>query len=204
MPLRDIPVFRSAYFPKKLFSFFSKTLDLQVRCAHPTGNFAPKRPFGTFRCCGRLICRKEYAVLFSTKRSTFSRFAIYEGSQRGRCRLPPLCKGRWIGAAETEGLSLYAGYSSRKDTSCGNLERLPLRGAGRRGGLKGGCGGFGKRGFLRGNPGGRAGKGDGRMAGKDGRRAKAGKREKAGKRGKAGSAAGWQAQKAAGKTEEGE
>ena len=30
---------------------------LQVRCAHPTGNFAPKRPFGTFRCCGRLIFR---------------------------------------------------------------------------------------------------------------------------------------------------
>ena len=30
---------------------------LQVRCAHPTGNFAPKRPFGTFRCCAWLILR---------------------------------------------------------------------------------------------------------------------------------------------------
>ena len=30
---------------------------LQVRCAHPTGVFAPKRPFGTFRCCAWLILR---------------------------------------------------------------------------------------------------------------------------------------------------
>ena len=44
MPLQDIPVLRSAYFPKKLFSFFSKTLDLQVRFALPPmggGSFAP-------------------------------------------------------------------------------------------------------------------------------------------------------------------
>ena len=40
-PLRDIPVFRSAYFPKKLFSFFSKTLDLQVRSAHPPNCTCP-------------------------------------------------------------------------------------------------------------------------------------------------------------------
>ena len=33
--LRAVPVFRSAYFPKKPFGFFYKTLDLQVRCAHP-------------------------------------------------------------------------------------------------------------------------------------------------------------------------
>ena len=48
----------------------SKTLDLQVRCAHPTGVFAPKCPFGTFRCSGRLILRKEHTVLFAPKRST--------------------------------------------------------------------------------------------------------------------------------------
>ena len=30
---------------------------LQVRCANPTGNFAPKRPFGTFRCSAWLIFR---------------------------------------------------------------------------------------------------------------------------------------------------
>ena len=30
--LRAAPVFRSAYFPKKLFSFFSKSLDLQPLC----------------------------------------------------------------------------------------------------------------------------------------------------------------------------
>ena len=137
MPLRDIPVFQSAYFPKKLFSFFSKTLDLQVRCAHPTGNFAPKRPFGTFRCCGRLICRKEYAVLFSTKRSTFSRFAIYEGSQRRRCALiasPVYSKDersesgvRAFGAAKTKGLLLYAEYRlSEKTTPQSARQTAPL------------------------------------------------------------------------------
>ena len=47
---------------------------LQVRCAHPTGVFAPKRLFKPFRCYGRLIFRKEYTVLFAPKRST-SRFA---------------------------------------------------------------------------------------------------------------------------------
>ena len=36
MTLRDIPVFRSAYFPKRPFGLFSKTLDLQVRFAHPS------------------------------------------------------------------------------------------------------------------------------------------------------------------------
>ncbi len=44
MFFQNIPVFRSAYFPKKLFSFFSKTLDLQVRFALPPmggGSFAP-------------------------------------------------------------------------------------------------------------------------------------------------------------------
>ena len=35
MFFQNIPVLRSAYFPKKLFSFFSKTLNLQVRFAHP-------------------------------------------------------------------------------------------------------------------------------------------------------------------------
>ena len=32
MFFQNIPVLRSAYFPKKLFSFFSKTLDLQPLC----------------------------------------------------------------------------------------------------------------------------------------------------------------------------
>ncbi len=75
MPLRDIPVLRMAYFTIKPHrGLISKTHMLQVRCAHPTGNFAPKCPFGTFRCSGRLILRKEYTVLFAPKRST-SRFA---------------------------------------------------------------------------------------------------------------------------------
>ena len=36
MFFQNIPVLRSAYFPKKLFSFFSKSLDLQVRFALPS------------------------------------------------------------------------------------------------------------------------------------------------------------------------
>ena len=106
MFFQNIPVLRSAYFPKKLFSFFFKTLDLQVRFAlppmphrnapsrhsgvtvglfsekalqlflqnaRPPGSLrspsdaAPKCPFRTFRCYGRLIG--------FTKRSD-SRFAI--------------------------------------------------------------------------------------------------------------------------------
>ena len=44
-PLRDIPVFRSAYFTQRVHSTLcSKTLDLQVRCAHPTGRGEPKIP----------------------------------------------------------------------------------------------------------------------------------------------------------------
>ena len=43
-------------FPQRVHSTLcSKTLDLQVRCAHPTGVFAPKCPFGTFRCGAWLI-----------------------------------------------------------------------------------------------------------------------------------------------------
>ena len=72
--LRTAPVFRSAYFPKKLFSFFSKTLDLQVRCAHPTGVFAPKRLFKPFRCCAWLIPYRQRTALSVGKRACF-RFA---------------------------------------------------------------------------------------------------------------------------------
>ena len=44
-------------------------------------------PLGTFQCSGRLIFRKEYTVLFSPKRTTFSRFAASEP----RTVLPFLC-----------------------------------------------------------------------------------------------------------------
>ena len=47
---------------------------LRVRCAHPSGIFAPKRPFGTFRCCAWLIKIREHTVLSYLKRSCF-RFA---------------------------------------------------------------------------------------------------------------------------------
>ena len=65
---------------------------LQVRCAHPTGNFAPKCPFGTFRCSGRLILRKEYTVLFAPKRSTF-RFAALTLRVPSHRNIPLECSG---------------------------------------------------------------------------------------------------------------
>ena len=48
-----------------------------------TTPFAPKRPFGTFRCCAWLIRIKEHTVLFYSKRSRFSRgAACARGSRR--------------------------------------------------------------------------------------------------------------------------
>ena len=50
-PLRDIPVFRSAYFTQRVHSTLcSKTLDLQVRCAHPAGTGEPKIPPSSVPC----------------------------------------------------------------------------------------------------------------------------------------------------------
>ena len=70
-----VPVLRMAYSLQTAHcAVCRETLMLQVRCAHPTGVFAPKRLFKPFRCYGRLIFRKEYTVLFAPKRST-SRFA---------------------------------------------------------------------------------------------------------------------------------
>ena len=76
--LRAAPVFRSAYFPKKLFSFFSKTLDLQPLCglrwageASLSPCSAPKCFFKTFRCYGRLIFLESPTGAFSPKRTTF-------------------------------------------------------------------------------------------------------------------------------------
>ena len=44
-----------------------------LRQTAPLTFFAPTQLFELRRCCGRLIFRKEYTVLFSPKRSTFSR-----------------------------------------------------------------------------------------------------------------------------------
>ena len=103
LPLRGIPVFRSAYFPiphrptfgapvfrsaysasrnarasaafaasiRPYHGLFYKTFDLQVRCAHPAGIFAPSQLFELRRCYAWPIFRKEYTVLFSTKRTCF-------------------------------------------------------------------------------------------------------------------------------------
>ena len=89
--LRAAPVFRSAYFPKKLFSFFSKTLDLQPLCglrwageASLSPFCAPKCPFRTFRCFAWLIQLRQRTALSPLKRSCF-RFAALTL----RCRAEP-------------------------------------------------------------------------------------------------------------------
>ena len=94
--LRAAPVFRSAYFPKKLFSFFSKTLDLQpLRGLRWAGEAslspcsAPKCPFRTFRCFAWLIQLRQRTALSPLKRSCF-RFAALTL----RCRTPLSCPSR--------------------------------------------------------------------------------------------------------------
>ena len=72
--LRNVPVLRMAYLNKRATcALLFKTLMLQVRCAHPTGVFAPKCPFGTFRCCAWLISYRQRTALSVGKRSC-SRF----------------------------------------------------------------------------------------------------------------------------------
>ena len=96
-----IPVLRMAYFTKRpYYGLFVKTHMLQPQAACEGGSrrrgqplsllrqtapftfFAPTQLFELRRCCGRLIFRKEYTVLFSPKRSTFSRFAACEGEPK--------------------------------------------------------------------------------------------------------------------------
>ena len=56
--------------------------------------FAPKRPFGTFRCFAWLIRIKEHTVLFYSKRSRFSRgAACARGSRRTTFRCGAGAKG---------------------------------------------------------------------------------------------------------------
>ena len=105
--LRAAPVFRSAYFSKKLFSFFSKTLDLQPLCglrwageASLSPCSAPKCPFRTFRCFARLIQLRQRTALSPLKRSCF-RFAALTLRCRTLSPAPavlifPLCKRRRI------------------------------------------------------------------------------------------------------------
>ena len=96
MFFQNIPVLRSAYFPKKLFSFFSKTLDLQPLCglrwageASLSPCSAPKCPFRTFRCFAWLIQLRQRTALSPLKRSCF-RFAALTL----RCRTPLSCPSR--------------------------------------------------------------------------------------------------------------
>ena len=86
MFFQSIPVLRSAYFPKKLFSFFSKTLDLQVRFALPT---MPHRNIFSRHSGVMVGLFSEKALqLFSSKRSA-SRFASLSLRWAGEASLPP-------------------------------------------------------------------------------------------------------------------
>ena len=82
MFFQNIPVLRSAYFPKKLFSFFSKTLDLQVRFALPT---MPHRNVFS------KLSGVPLGLFGKPKRSSSSRFAAFGGRVELRSPLhPPL------------------------------------------------------------------------------------------------------------------
>ena len=48
----------------------------------PLTFFAPKRPFGTFRCCAWLIFRQSPTGALTPKRACFSRGAAYEGGAK--------------------------------------------------------------------------------------------------------------------------
>ena len=92
-----VPVFRMAYFLQTAHcAVCRKTLMLQVRCAHPTGNFAPKRPFGTFRCYGRLISTKstQYSLLQNARPPGSLREPYGYRGAKLRVLMPPLRKGR--------------------------------------------------------------------------------------------------------------
>ena len=83
--LRAAPVFRSAYFPKKLFSFFSKTLDLQVRFALPTmpHRNAPSRHSGV---TVGLFSEKALQLFLQNARPSGSLRSPSDG--RGKLRSP--------------------------------------------------------------------------------------------------------------------
>ena len=110
MLLRNIPVFRSAFFSKRpCYGLFFKTLDLQVRFAHPPvggGSFAPLllrtemllRNIPVFRSA---FFRKGHAMAFSPKRSTF-RFASLALRWAGEAPLPPAPLSPAPGNAETD------------------------------------------------------------------------------------------------------
>ena len=97
---------RMAYFLEAAHSAVSKkTHMLQVRCANPTGNFAPTRlfelrmayvPIPHRPAVGMPVFCPAYSAL--PKRTDFSRFAGCEGGAKGSDQLAartfPLIKGR--------------------------------------------------------------------------------------------------------------
>ena len=183
MPLRDIPVFRMAYFTiKPYYGLISKTLMLQVRSAPPpmphrnVFSKHPGVPLGLFSDSAptHLRCAGVPLGLFGKpKRSSFSRVrglhqailwpllqnARPPGSLRSPSDAAPKyffktfrCSARLIRQAETLELQPLRGLRWAGGASLppappspaalrirdGQLQRLPLRGAGAQR-LKGGC-----------------------------------------------------------------
>ena len=182
MPLRDIPVFRMAYFTiKPYYGLISKTLMLQVRSAHPpmphrnVFSKHPGVPLGLFSDSAptHLRCAGVPLGLFGKpKRSSFSRVrglhqailwpllqnARPPGSLRSpsdsapthlRCAGVPLGlfgKPKRSSFSRVRGLRWAGGASlppappspAALRIRGGQLQRLPLRGAGAQR-LKGGC-----------------------------------------------------------------
>ena len=57
--------------------------------------FAPTQLFEPCRCCAWLIFRKEHTVLFTPKRTCFSRFATYEEGSQGSYRRVAVFFKQW-------------------------------------------------------------------------------------------------------------
>ena len=93
--LRDVPVFRSAYYRRKPHRGFSvnarspaalRPSTMREACGSPCS--ALKRPFGTFQCFDRLITEESPTGASLGKRSISSRFAAFGNA--GSLRLPLL------------------------------------------------------------------------------------------------------------------
>ncbi len=125
---------------KPYYALFSKTHMLQVRCANPTGTgeprhplrrcapappFAPKCPFGTFRCSGRLISTKstQYSLLQNARPSGSLREPYgYRGAKAAhraallREKRPRrrLLRGRW-----KRGIGIFTASGGCRPVRCG-------------------------------------------------------------------------------------
>ena len=96
--LRAAPVFRSAYFPKRVHrTLFSKTHDLQVRFAHPPNCASSYRFFVLFSKT------HDLQVRFTLPPNPAPSSRFFSISRRSGL-MAPLCKGSCPASSRTEGL----------------------------------------------------------------------------------------------------